>query len=565
MLTHLHIRNFAIVDELELELGPGMIVLTGETGAGKSILLDALGLALGDRADSALLRTDCDRAEVSVTFDTTGTPGVSSWLAERELEADGECIIRRTLGADGRSRAYVNGQPVPIQGLKELGEQLVDIHGQHAHQSLLRRDEQRNLLDTFAGHGDLLATVAETSHRWHELTREYQGLQRAAQERDERLDLLRFQVAELEALALGEGEVDALEEEHRRLANASRLLEGGRESLELLYEGEEISALALLNRALGNLRELEAFDSAFRPMADLLDGARIQIDEGSASLRHYLADAELDPGRLAWVEERIAAVQTLARKHRTAPEELPARTEQLQAELGSLESADARIDGLRDALAHVEKEYARAAEKLTESRTRAADRLASAVTTNMCDLGMKEGVFQVELSPQQDPEPARFGNERVEFLVSANPGQPPRPLSRVASGGELSRISLAIQVITADREGIPTLVFDEVDVGVGGGVAERVGIKLRQLGGHRQVLCVTHQPQVAALGNHHFRITKRVTNGTTRTQVAVVEGEQRVEELARMLGGIEMTDSTLQHAREMMERSQKKAVKGKKK
>jgi len=552
MLTRLHIRNFALVEHLELEFAPGMTVLTGETGAGKSILLDALGLVLGDRADSGTVRAGCDRAEISATFDIRSLGAVRAWLEERELNLDDECILRRTVSADGGSRGYINGQPAPVQSLRELGEQLVDIHGQHAHQSLLKRDLQRQLLDGYAGHDALAEQVSTAYRRWRELQQELERLTRAAGERDSRLELLRYQVGELEALGLSTEELASLEEEHGRLANASRLQEGAQRALDLLYEGDEMAVVSLLGRTLSELRELQAIDGQLGGACELLDSAAIQAREAASELRRYLDRADLDPQRLDWVEQRLAAISELARKHRCGGEELPALLERLQGELAELEQAGQRLDGLEAEISRCRDGYLKLARELSAGRRKAAQALASQVSANMAELGMKGGRFEVALEAVEDDEPAPHGLERVELLVSANPGQPLKPLAKVASGGELSRISLAIQVISAGRGSIPTLIFDEVDVGVGGGVAEMVGRQLHALGGERQVLCVTHQPQVAAQGHQHLQVSKQTQGETTRSAVKVLDEEARVEEIARMLGGMTITGQTLSHAREML-------------
>jgi DNA repair protein RecN (Recombination protein N) len=557
VLRHLHIRNFALVESLELDLEAGMTVLSGETGAGKSILLGALGLTLGDRADSAVVRHGEPRAEISATFTIEGLPAVRNWLVERELEMGDECILRRTVSADGRSRAYINGQPSPVQALKELGEQLVDIHGQHAHQSLLKRDIQRQLLDSFAGLSDVARKTAEAYRQWQQLNEEYQTLSRASAERDSRLELLRYQVQELDALQLGEDELAELDEEHARLANANRLLEGSQSALGLLHENDEQSIASLLERTLAELQSLQGYDSALSPACELLEGATIQAKEAATELRHYADGLELDPERLSWVEQRLATIHDLARKHRSEPAQLAALQQRLQQELEELEQAGSRLEGMQAAIDQALADYQRLAEKLSQGRRKGAKQLAQQVSDNMQELGMGGGRFDVALTPL-DSTPALNGAESVELQVSANPGQPLRPLSKVASGGELSRISLAIQVIAAGQEGIPTLIFDEVDVGVGGGVAEMVGRQLRALGENRQVLCVTHQPQVAAQGHHHLQISKRSRGETTRTEVAPLTGEERVAEVARMSGGLEITTQTLDHARELIGQAQKK-------
>ncbi len=551
MLTHLQIRNFALVESLELSFEQGMSVLSGETGAGKSILLGALGLTLGDRADSGVVRHGSERAEIAATFSTDSLPAVTTWLQEHELDMDGECILRRTINAEGRSRAFINGQPAPLQMLRELGEQLVDIHGQHAHQSLLKREVQRQQLDDYANHAPLLKQTATSFQQWQQLQQEFEVLQRLAGERDSRLELLRYQVEELEALQLAADEIAALDEEHSKLANVSRLQEGAQGAAVQLYENDETALVSQLERMLRQLQALQEIDPGLAAANELLEGAAIQTREAAGELRHYIDALDNDPQRLNSVEQRLGVIHELARKHRVEPEQLPELLEQLQQELTQLENAGTRLDGLQAEIDTTLAHYQTAADKLSKGRSKAAQKLSELISKNMRQLGMGEGHFSIALSPIEAVASAH-GQETVEFQVSANPGQPLRPLNKVASGGELSRISLAIQVITAGKGGIPTLIFDEVDVGVGGGVAEMVGRELRTLGGEHQVLCVTHQPQVAAQGHHHFYISKSTDKGNTRTTVEVIEDEQRVAEVARMSGGIAISEQTLSHAREML-------------
>jgi DNA repair protein RecN (Recombination protein N) len=556
MLTHVHIRDFVIVEQVELALAPGMTVLTGETGAGKSILVDALGLVLGDRADSGVVRHGAERAEIAVTFDTTGAPAAQAWLEEQALDAGEECVLRRVITAEGRSKAFVNGRPVPLQSLRELGERLVDIHGQHEHQSLMRRDVQRELLDDYAGHAELLAAVADTYGQWSAVRAELAALRRAAEEREHRLAFLQYQVQELDALGLADDEVPALEEEHRRLANAGRLLGGCEGALARLYE-DETSAHHLLGQSLGELERLRDIDTQLAGSCELLEAALIQLREGADELRRYAGRLELDPQRLQRVEQRIASLHDLARKHRVTPAELPALLARLSAELAELTGAGERGGALEQRLAALARDYLAGAARLRESRARAARELGERVSAAMQELGMPGGRLDVALQPLAEGDWSPAGTERVELQVSANPGHPLRALAKVASGGELSRISLAIQVIAAQSARIPTLVFDEVDTGIGGGVAEVVGRQLRTLGETRQVLCVTHLPQVAAQAHQHLQVRKHTARDTTHTGIRDLTGTDRVDEIARMLGGIDITEHTVAHAREMIERGQR--------
>lgn len=554
MLSHLQICDFAIIDRLELELGPGMTAVTGETGAGKSILVDALGLVLGERADSTTVRHGAERADISAVFDLEHLPAARRWLAGRDLDLEPDCHLRRVVSGEGRSRAYINGSPQPLQALREFGDLLVDIHGQHEHQSLLKRELQRQLLDDYGGHPALLAELGEHFQAWTRLRRRLENLQRAALERESRLDLLRYQVQELQTLNLQADEVPALEEEQRRLANAGRLLENSRQILDRLYEDESLSVHSLLNQFLRDLESLGTLDARLAPITELLNAALIQVQEAGDELRRYLHHLDLDPGRLEWVDQRLADVHALARKHRLSPGELPVLLERLQTELDALETSELREERLGKELKTVSEAYFRCAETLSGRRAAAAETLKTKVSEAMHGLGMPGGRFEVALERGDKPTP--YGLESVEFRVSANPGQPVKPLNKVASGGELSRISLAIQVITARAARIPTLVFDEVDTGIGGGVAEIVGRQLRTLGESRQVLCVTHLPQVAAQAHQHLQVSKQTGPRSTRTLVAALCSEERIGEIARMLGGIELTDNTLAHAREMIERAQ---------
>jgi len=554
MLTHLQIRDFVIVAGLDLDLAPGMSAVTGETGAGKSIMVDALGLLLGDRADVGVVRQGAEQADISAVFDLAQLPAARAWLAERELGGDGECHLRRIINRQGRSRAYINGALQPLQALKELGELLVDIHGQQEHQSLLKRDAQRRLLDDYAGNQPLLAEVEQRFRDWERRRQSLEALRQAGDERDARMDLLRYQVRELEALALGNNELAELAEEHPRLANAGRLLEASQQALGWLYEGEPLSAHGLLSQSAQGLEELLPLDGRLGPIVELLTTALIQVREASDELRHYGHGIDLDPQRLAWVEQRLADIDALARKHRLPPAELTALLGRLQAELNELDNSEFRQEELARQVEQALQAYRQSAGKLSARRAAAAAELGSRVSVAMGGLGMPGGHFEVALAGQQ--KPSARGMETVEFLVSANPGQPLAPLGKVASGGELSRISLAIQVIAAHGADIPTLVFDEVDTGIGGGVAEVVGRQLRALGESRQVLCVTHLPQVAAQAHHHLQVSKRSDGQATRAQVTVLDENARVEEIARMLGGVELTDKTRLHAQEMIERAQ---------
>lgn len=557
MLRNIHIRHLAVVDELHLDLLPGMTVLTGETGAGKSILIDALSLALGDRADSSVIRAGEVRAEISADFDLRDHPHISDWLNAQELDDDGQCLIRRTINRDAPSKGYINGRPVPMQSLRELGEMLVDIHGQHAHQSLLRRDVQRQALDAYAGHQKLLDAVASQYQQWHALRAQFDALSANRSQREDRLELLRYQVQELQELALDHHELDALEEEHDRLAHLNQLREGSQQVLQQLIDNEDSALTDALARAASELERLQDFDPRLTNITQTVRDAAIQTSEAGHELRDYLEGLNLDPERLQEINERLGLIHDLSRKHQTTAQQLPSLQQQLETELATLEAADIAFDNSADKLAASEQSYRKAAAALHASRQRAAKKLARAVSENMQQLGMQDGHFEITLEALD--KLAAHGQQRVEFLVSANPGQPPQPMAKVASGGELARISLAIQVITVGTGSIPTLIFDEVDVGIGGGIAEIVGRLLRDLGQERQVLCVTHQPQVASLAHQHLRVHKQNTKKTTATAVTPMPEQERIEEIARMLGGLEITQQTRSHAREMIERGQASA------
>lgn len=555
MLQQINIKDLAIVSTLEVELHPGMTVLTGETGAGKSILVDALGLVLGDRADSGMIRTGCDRAEITAIFDTHKLPAVIDWLKENALDDDGQCIMRRVLMNNGSSRAFINGSPAPLKSLQQLGELLVDIHGQHAHQSLLRRDHQRQLLDEFAAHGKLALNTATSFHAWHETEQKLSALQSQAHERGARIDLLQYQLNELSNLQLGENELDNLLQEHGLLSNSGRIIEQCSKALGNLDDNED-AALSLINRAHQDLVEFADLDKGLKESCELLDNAAIQISEALSALRHYADNLELDPNRLDYLDRRLQEIHDLARKYRCKPEKLHALQQQHQLELDELANADTHLSDLEQQVIRLRDVYFKQANSLSKARQKAAKKLGQQVSEGMHSLGMPNGLLLVEVERLADERASAHGIDRIEFLVTANPGHPPRPLAKVASGGELSRISLAIQVATASCTQVPTLIFDEVDVGIGGGTAEIVGRMLRGIGAKQQVLCVTHLPQVASQGNHHLRVEKGTQGKEIHTALSALEGEARIEEIARMLGGIKITDHTLAHAREMIEQPQ---------
>jgi DNA repair protein RecN (Recombination protein N) len=556
MLNQIYIRNFAIIDALELEFRSGMTVLTGETGAGKSILVDALGLVLGDRADSDVVRHGEERAEISAEFNIDTLPAVLDWLKENDLDEENSCTLRRVVSNEGRSKCYINGRPSSLQLIKELGEMLVDIHGQHQHQSLLKADIQRQLLDDYCGNQKLADETRALQQRWKNTLDELEQLSQSNRDRDARLDLLRYHLQELDGLALEPNEFQSLEEEQRRLAHGGRLLEQCASALNTLYDSEEVSAQGILDRSLNDLEELRDIDPRLSNICILLNEASIQIQEASNELRHYVEQLEIDPERLQWVEQRLGAIHDLARKHHAEPEALLQLQQSFSDELNRLENADIELGQLQKQLDELHQQYQTTAKKLSQARAKGAKKLSAAVTEIIRQLGMPAGEFAITLLPREEQTPHRHGLENISFEVAANPGQPSRPLNKVASGGELSRISLAIQVLLANNQKIPTLIFDEVDTGIGGAVAETVGRQLRTLGVSHQVMCVTHLPQVAALGHHHLQVSKSIEGKSTRTKIQVLSNDQRQEEIARMLGGMEITQQTRAHAKEMIDRAE---------
>lgn len=565
MLSYIHIWNFAVVEKLDIEINDGLTIVTGETGAGKSIMLDALGLSLGDRADSSIVRHGCDKAEISVSFSTSDTPDAESWLVEHEMNSENECIIRRSINTNGSSKAFINGIPSPIKLLRELGEKLVDLHGQHEHQSLLKNDAQRVLLDDYANNHSVLEKVKLNYKTWQQLTTEFQRLTQASKDRTAQLELLRYQVNELDALNLQKGEVKEIDIEHKRLANASQLLSNSDSIMKGLMDDDNVNVNNILNNSIIELETLAKLDESIKPVNELLNNALINVQEAASELRNYSSTLEIDPQRLDILEQRLADIQNLSRKHNISSDTLYTLLPTLSEEFDNLKNADVRLGNLETEIQQAADNYLSTANELTKKRQAAAKKLSKLVSSNMQTLGMEGGRFEIQvdstngnsagISSTASAAYTALGIDTIDFLVCANPGQTLKPLAKVASGGELSRISLAINVITAKDTRIPTLVFDEVDVGIGGRVAEIVGRELRSLSSHRQVLCVTHLPQVAALGHHHLQVNKSSNKNVTSTQIIKLSNEQRIEEIARMLGGVNITDQTRLHAKEMIEQS----------
>jgi len=546
MLTALRLRDFVIVDQAHLEFSPGFTVLTGETGAGKSILIDALGLALGLRADAGVVREGASRADITAEFTTDAA--LDAWLAGRDLAGDaGQVLLRRIVEADGRSRALVNGHPATVAQLREVAESLVEIHGQHASQALLRAEGQRALLDRFAGAQAELAAVGQAFARWRSLERDLEQAQRNSRELALERERLQWQLDELAPLKPEPGDWDALNAEQKRLANAAALIDGTRSAADALAEADE-SVASRIHQLLQRLRPLAQLDASLAPTLELLEGAAIQASEAASALAAYADRVDLDPQRLERTEQRIGALFASARKLKIAPAQLASEFDALQARMRQLELAH-DLGALQQHVAQARAEYDRCAHALSRLRAGAAKRLSSGVSERIARLGMKGGSLQIALDAA---EPGAAGSDRVEFRVAGHTGATPRPLGKVASGGELSRISLAVSELAAEANPVATLIFDEADAGVGGAVAEVVGDLMRRLGETRQVLCVTHLPQVAARANQHLRVSKASREGSTVSTIDPLERAARIEEIARMLGGVQITATTRKHAREML-------------
>lgn len=553
MLLNLNIIDLAVVDKLDLDLDPGMSVLTGETGAGKSILLTALGLALGDRADSGYVRPNSKRAEVHIEFDLSKAPLVKQWLADHELDAGDECFIRRIVSDDGRSKAYINNRPVNLQTLQGLSRQLVEIHGQHAHLTLLDSDEQRRLLDNFGQHVPLLERLNTCYQTWKQTDKELQHWLKNVNEQSEREELLRYQLEELQQLDLTNFDYQALADQHSKIANLDKILSVGQQQLAILYDNDQQSVTDMLGHVSHALAELSQYAGELNTVVELLNDADIQISEATQQLRRFLENQEADPQQLSWLDSQISTIQRLSRKHKVQPNELPVLAERFAQDLDNLQHGSERIERLVAECQDLLQSYRELANDLSLSRKRAAQELQRRISEVIKELGMPHGEFIANITVEQETEPRRNGLDNIEFLVSTNPGLPPKPLAKVASGGELSRISLAIQVTTSTDKTTPTMIFDEVDSGIGGGIAEIVGQKLRRLSHKRQVLCVTHLPQVAAQAHQHLFVAKNQNASVTSSTVRRLNDQERIEEMARMLGGVTITDNTLAHAKEMLE------------
>ncbi|MFO1495068.1 MAG: DNA repair protein RecN [Lysobacterales bacterium] len=553
MLQSLSLRDLAVAGRVDLQVQSGMSVITGETGAGKSILVDALLLVAGGRADSGAVREGAERSEISAEFDLAALPAVQAWLSAEELDEDGPCVLRRVVRADGGSRAYINGRPASLQQMRTLASMLVEVHGQHEHQALLERAHQLDLLDQYAQHPALCAAVREAARHWRELHAAIESLRGNARDGADLIEFLRHQVRELEEADVTATRIAELESEHRLLAHAGELIDGLGQIVEALDGDEGDSVQRLLGHASHELTRLTQVDPGLADARALLESAQVQIDEALALLRRRRDSVDLDPERLAESEQDLARLHTLARKHRCTLQGLEQVQTELHARLESAEGAGTRLAALEAESEAALQAYRRHAERLRASRASAAQRLAAEVTTLMQELGMGGGRFEVAIESVEG-QPQIQGSESLEFLVTANAGMPPRPLRKVASGGELARISLAIKVATIALIDTPVLVFDEVDSGIGGAVAEIVGRKLRALGARRQVLCVTHLAQVAACAHQHYRVSKHSSAGKTESRVDALGKAERIDELARMSGGVDITAATRAAAADLLQR-----------
>jgi len=550
MLRSLQIRNFAIIDEIDITFNDDMTVLTGETGAGKSILIDALSLVLGERGSSNLIRNKEKRAEYTAEFEITNNSHALNWLIEKSLDNENECILRRTISPDGKSRSFINGNTVNLQSLKSLGDLLVDIHGQHFHQSLCKKNVQRDLLDHFGGLSVTKNKIKRIFNEWKELSDQLSKMIEGNTNKEDRIDLLSFQLKELDELALISGEYDSLNSEFKKISNIEKINKGINSLIDCLQSNEITNVEQMLNDSIKNIDTLATFDNSLEETKNLLSEAEINVSEAIGNLSRYGESIDYDNQKSREIEERINTIISLSRKHRVDPDELIDTKIQIEKELSELNNSQTSIDMAERHLSDLRKKYDDLASELTKKRSDSAKKLSGLVADSMNELGMTGGIFEVEITPSNNI--SQHGNDDITFHISANPGQKPQPLSNIASGGELSRMSLAIQVITSNGTNIPTMIFDEVDSGIGGAIAEVVGNKLKDLGQNKQVLCVTHLAQVASKGSSHIRINKLTDNKKTKIYASKLNSDERIEEIARMIGGIELTEKTREYAKEML-------------
>ncbi len=553
MLDSIVINNFAIIDHLSIDFEQGMTALTGETGAGKSILLDAIQLVLGDRADSSSVKSGCHKADISVTFNVTNLTNATEWLKENELDADNECLLRRVIQTNGRTQAFINGSLVPLYQLKVLGELLVDLHGQHEHQSLQKSLVQQQLLDASLTDKTLLDRTAQSYQRWKEISKRIAETNNQSLEKQQRIDLLKLYSQEFKELSLQPGELQSLKEEHSRLSHSGQILESSASLNSMLHENENHNIQSQLSQCSIEINQLKSIDPNLEDVSELIKSAYIQVQEASSELRSYQDNIENDPVRLDWLNNRLSTIESLARKHQISTEKLIPLSDSFQDELQKLLLDEENTGQLEAELDQAATSYIDLSKQLSITRNSTAQQLSRSITEVMQTLGMEGGSFNIEvIADEITPLYSKTGMDRIQFLVSANPGQPLKPLHKVASGGELSRISLAIQVILTQSSTIPTLIFDEVDSGIGGGIAEIIGRKLRQVAQDRQVFCVTHLAQVASQAHHHFLVIKNKTENKTVTGITALSDRQRLEETSRMLGGVSITEQTRAHAKEMI-------------
>ena len=552
LLLSININNYTLVESLEIEFQKGTTAITGETGAGKSLVLDALGMALGDRADTDTIRHGKARTEITATFDISDIEDAKTWLYDHDFNSDDNCILRRIYTTEGRSKGYINGQPSTMSQLQELGEMLTDIHSQHEHQSLLRKDTHRRLLDEYAKAEEVAKQVANHYTLWYKTNNDLENLLKRADELDARKELISYQVTELQQLDLTSEHIEQLELEQKTLANAEQIVQDSHSLLAICEQAEGFNLRDGLNRALSILTTIEYKPAALEATEELLQGGLIQVEEAITEIGQHIDKFEADPQRLQIIEDELSVIFQLARKHRVSPQQLEATQVSLESELKGLLDGSENIEALQQKLADLAETYTISAKKLSAKRKLAAKTMAVDINQKLQALSMEGAELLIQLSLNPNNEYRSTGLEDIEFLLATNPGQPHKMLSKIASGGELSRISLAIQVVAAGHSNIPTLVFDEVDVGIGGSTADVVGRLLKQLGHHGQVISVTHQPQVAAHAHHHYLASKTVEGNNTESLMSPLTQQQRIEELARMLGGATVTEQTLSHASELL-------------
>lgn len=552
MLKFLHIKNFVVIEQLELEFQQGLSVLTGETGAGKSIIIDAIGLVLGDRADNNYIRSGKESAEISLVIEITSNSSIADWLKAHDFEIDEECILRRTIPRDGKSRAYINNTPVPLKSLKELGERAINIYGQHAHQTLMQQPIQRELIDRFAGHTEKLVKLNKLYIDWRKLKEKYDTLSSNSKDVEATIELLKYQVQELDQLSLQSGEVKQLEQSYKRLSNAEELKQTALQAYYQLDNDDSTDLCSQLNKVCKEIHAMADHDPALEKISQSLEEASVILNENAGDLRNYADTIEVNAEELTNLEERLGLIDDIARKHKVEREEIIDIHTTLSNELAKYNEPDFDLDSLLQSLQKIEKEYTLLADQISKARIKAAKKLSNEVTRALVKLGMEKARLEVQVDTQSNTLPKKHGLDNIDFLVQTNPGQKLSGIAQVASGGELSRISLAIQMIAVDKLDVPVIIFDEVDSGVGGAVAEVVGIELQNISNNRQVICITHLPQVASKGHIHYRVNKQTNHSQTSAAIEKLDSTERITEIARMLGGVTLTENTYLHAREML-------------